>query len=298
MNSGEGMLSALFVSVSGSPRLFEKSGGAEALHAVDRCMKRIRRGVDGFRGRIVRATRDDLTALFETADEACQAAIAMQRRIADLPPVSGVKLAIRTGFHHGQLAVEGGEFVGGCVNTAECLAGLARPGQVLTTGETRTLLSRLLQSSTRGLEELSVKGQSEEQPVFEVLWLESRAPPFPPIVDLPAPARERDVRLCVRYGGHVEVLDRVRPSVIMGRDAGCDITVYDRRASRQHARIDRRGESFVLSDLSTNGTFVTIVGEPELFLRREEFILRSRGVIAFAASANSLDADIAEFEYL
>ncbi|HNH93222.1 FHA domain-containing protein, partial [Accumulibacter sp.] len=78
----------------------------------------------------------------------------------------------------------------------------------------------------------------------------------------------------------------------------CEIPVRDRRASRHHARIERRDDQFVLSDLSTNGTFVTIKGEPELFLRREAFVLRGSGIISFAASASTQDADIAEFEHL
>jgi adenylate cyclase len=78
----------------------------------------------------------------------------------------------------------------------------------------------------------------------------------------------------------------------------CEITVHNRRASRNHARIERRGSHFVLTDLSTNGTFVTVNGEQELFLRHEQFILRGRGVISFAASAGSPTADIAEFEHL
>jgi adenylate cyclase len=41
-----------------------------------------------------------------TPNDACQAAIAMQRRVADLPPVSGVQLAIRVGFHHGPVLEE------------------------------------------------------------------------------------------------------------------------------------------------------------------------------------------------
>jgi adenylate cyclase len=102
----ERMLSVVFAAVAGSSRLFEKLAGAEALHAVDRCMKRMRRGIDGFHGRIVKTGRDDLTALFDNANDACQAAIAMQRRVADLPPVSGVQLAIRVGFHHGAVIEE------------------------------------------------------------------------------------------------------------------------------------------------------------------------------------------------
>ena len=94
------------------------------------------------------------------------------------------------------------------------------------------------------------------------------------------------------------MLDKARAYIDMGRDANCAITIRDRRASRKHATIERRGEHFVLSDLSTNGTFVTISGENELFLRWEDFVLRGSGIIAFAASASSPSADIAEFEHL
>jgi predicted component of type VI protein secretion system len=84
--------------------------------------------------------------------------------------------------------------------------------------------------------------------------------------------------------------------VVIGRDTASQITVHDRRVSRQHARIERVGDYFVLSDLSTNGTFVTLAGEPELLLKREEFILRGSGIIVFAASANHPATDVVEFE--
>ena len=41
------------------------------------------------------------------------------------------------------------------------------------------------------------------------------------------------------------------------RGVSTDVTLWDIRASRAHARIDRRGSAFRLSDLnSSNGTFV------------------------------------------
>lgn len=315
MSSKEKRLTILCAAVAGSSRLFEKRGGAEALHAVERCRKRMSRGVDGFRGDILRSGRDEIVAAFEHADDACQAAMAMQRRVADLPPVSGVQLAIRVGFHHGPLVDEGGELAGSGLSIAESLAALATAGQILTSGETRARLPPHLQLSTHCLVQTAEAGAAEEPPVFEVLWSEARetatkvmpeppaAPPAPAIrPSLAAPAtatvKERSVRLCLRYGGQVKLLDKNRPRVLLGRDSSCEITIRDRRASRNHARIERRGEHFVLSDLSTNGTYVTVNGEPELFLRCEEFVLRGSGTIAFASSANSPAADIAEYEHL
>jgi predicted component of type VI protein secretion system len=48
-----------------------------------------------------------------------------------------------------------------------------------------------------------------------------------------------------------------------------------------HARIERRRDKFVLVDQSSNGTFVTVEGEAEVHLRREELMLRGRGRISF-----------------
>jgi pSer/pThr/pTyr-binding forkhead associated (FHA) protein len=43
----------------------------------------------------------------------------------------------------------------------------------------------------------------------------------------------------------------------LGRNPDNDIVISDPRASRHHARVTRRGESFFLEDLtSSNGTFV------------------------------------------
>ncbi|MDA0190129.1 MAG: adenylate/guanylate cyclase domain-containing protein [Proteobacteria bacterium] len=298
MSGKESELSILFADVSGSTRLYEKLGDTEALHAVDRCLKRMERGVDGFRGRIVKTIGDEVMAIFPTADDAFQAAIEMQQRVSDLPPVSGVKLAIRVGFHHGPVIEEGGDVFGDSVNTAARLAGLAKAGQVLTSSQTQAALSSLLQMSTRDLEEFSVKGKADGLHVFEVIWQESDELTMKADSIRPGSGSDGLPRLCVRYGDKELILDGKQVLLTMGRDVASDIMVRDRRASRHHARIERRGDKFVISDLSTNGTYVTLTGEPEFFLRREEVVLRGSGSICFAASGSSPDADCAEFEHL
>ncbi|MFC5302134.1 adenylate/guanylate cyclase domain-containing protein [Azospira restricta] len=297
MSGKERELSILFADVSGSTRLYEKLGDTEALHAVDRCIKRMERSVEGFRGRIVKTIGDEVMAVFESAEDAFHAASDMQQRVTDLPPVSGVKLAIRLGFQHGPVIEEKGDYFGDTVNTAARLAGLAKAGQALTSGETVARLPELLQLSTRDLEQMSVKGKVEGLHVFEVLWhdgdeLTTLAP------SLRDSAKGGGPRLCLRYAGQVIVLDDKNASLSLGRDAGCELVIRDRRASRNHGKIERRGEKFVLTDVSTNGTYVTFAGEPEFFLRREELVLRGSGRISFAASAASDGADIAEFEHL
>jgi adenylate cyclase len=301
MSGKERELSVLFADVSGSTRLYERLGDAEALHAVDRCIKRMERAVEAFRGRVVKTIGDEVMAVFDSAEDAFQSASEMQQRITDLPPVSGVNLAIRLGFHHGSVIEDKGDFFGDTVNTAARLAGLAKPGQALTSGETVALLPELLQLSTRDLDQMSVKGKADGLHVFEVLWQEGEELTMkaPSIHAAGSKAAGSAVsRLCVRYNGVVTVLDEKRSSLALGRDATCDLVIRDRRASRNHGKIERRGDKFVLSDISTNGTFVAFNGEPELFVRREDIVLRGNGRISFAAASTSEGADIAEFEYL
>ena len=94
------------------------------------------------------------------------------------------------------------------------------------------------------------------------------------------------------------MLGDMKSALNMGRDPNCEVAIRDRRASRNHAKIERRGEKFVLTDQSTNGTYVTFTGEPELFLRREELVLRGSGLICFVALTANEEADCAEFEHL
>ena len=88
MDDASPQLAVLFADVSGSARLHEKLGDAEAARAVDRCMKRMERAIEGFGGRIIRLIGDEIMVSFNSVDEAFQAAVDMQHRVADLPPVS------------------------------------------------------------------------------------------------------------------------------------------------------------------------------------------------------------------
>lgn len=284
-------LCVLFADVSGSTRLYEKLGDKEALHAVERCLNRMTRATEQFKGRVVKTIGDEVMAVFDSAEAGMDAACSMQQRVDDLPPVSGIKLAIRVGFHFGPAIEEGGDVFGDTVNTASRMAGLAKAGQIITTGDTVAALPALLQQSTREIDALSVKGKAEAVRVCEVIWQESDDLTMKSASVTPAPAA---TRLVVRHGGEEKVLDASHGVCSLGRDAACDIIITDRRASRSHARIERRRDKFVLIDQSTNGTYVTFDGEAEFALKREEVILRGKGRISFGHACDA-SSEVVEF---
>ena len=100
------------------------------------------------------------------------------------------------------------------------------------------------------------------------------------------------------YRGNIFVVNRTRPNLQMGRDDSNDIVVVSLFASRLHARVEAREGQFVLTDLSSNGTFVLLddsSGEEsesqaaaqsaEVRLRQEERVLTGRGWLGMGRSA-------------
>ncbi|HET7776000.1 MAG TPA: FHA domain-containing protein, partial [Azospira sp.] len=184
--------------------------------------------------------------------------------------------------------------------TAARMAGLAKAGQIITNAQSLGTVSPLLLQSTRDVDRLPVKGKAEEMQIVEVLWQETeeltmKAPSLDPTMPQP-----NVVRLCVRHRGKAYLLDDKTASLTLGRGTESDILIEDRKASRSHAKIERRRDKYVLIDQSTNGTFVAVEGEAEVFLRREEVPLRNKGLIAFGHSAASGgdNLEVVQFEYL
>lgn len=63
-------------------------------------------------------------------------------------------------------------------------------------------------------------------------------------------------------------LEVTKEDALVGRDPGCDVVVPDGSVSRRHARIQRRGESWVVVDQgSANGTFIDSQRVAEVTLR-------------------------------
>jgi hypothetical protein len=173
---------------------------------------------------------------------------------------------------------------------------LAKPDQILTTADTIAALPPALRKASRALDSLNVKGKLEEIRIFEIIWQE---PGDVTVIaeDLVPPAAF-STRLMLQYRGAQIILDANRGRVAVGRDDVCEVVVSGKRTSRHHARIEWRRDKFVLTDQSTNGTFVLFDGEPEIVLKREEVPLRGRGWICFGDSVTQSESDIMEFEVL
>lgn len=282
----------LFVDISGSTRLYEEVGDADALTRIDGCLRLLQHAAEECAGRVVRTTGDGLMCAFAEPDAALQAARAMLVSVAEQSEPGEPALGIHVGCHCGAVLESAGDLYGDCVNVAARVAGLAKVGQVITTQEVVAQLGDGLRERVRTLDRVSVKGKRDPIEIFEFVWQDSEE-----LTMLGTRfAEESRARLKLVFGGRELWFDESRAGALdLGRDAGCDIVIGDRKASRRHARIEKRRDKFVLVDHSSNGTYVAVAGEAEICLRREEVILRTRGRIGLGHRTNDADATVVEF---
>jgi adenylate cyclase len=258
-------------------------GGAGALGD---CLTQLRDATQAACGEVVKTIGSEIMATFPGPDAAAAAASRMHVLMGALRDAGAAKLALRVGFQAGPVLRRDGDVFGDTVNVAARLAKQASPGQILTSRETTELMSPALRNCTRVLYSIDMKGKSSSVELCELLWQES-----PDITDVAGHESGPPMRLRVRYGGSER--EAGDAGLIIGRDRDCDITVSDEHASRRHCTIQPRNGKFVVHDHSANGTYVTIEGEGEVALQREDYVLRGHGWIAFgqplARTADTLE---------
>ena len=277
----ERLATVLFADVSDSTRLYETAGDTAALAAITSCLVAMRQATEAAGGRVIKTIGDEVLALFAAPDAAVAAAAEMQAKAEALPEIAGSKIGLRIGFHYGPVLQQDDDVFGDTVNLAARLVAQAQKFEIITTSDTASLLAPVFRSMVRHLHAITVKGKTEEVELAEILWrsdinattfMHNRA-------KAPKAAAGQLVRL--RYRDREVVRRRDGDAVVIGRDAACGLVIEDDMASRQHCTVERRGDKFILKDHSTNGTYVTVEGDTELLLQREELTLRKHGWIAF-----------------
>ena len=276
----------LFADIAGSMRLYEAFGNRGALAAIEMCLGLMSNVVSQNGGFVVKTIGDEIMAAFPNALATWSAAVEMQRKIEGLSPLQGpqglIQHGLRVGFNYGPAIENNGDFFGTTVNVAARMVQLAKRGQIITTGDGEALLPPNRPFLTRALEWLPVKGRPDGVQVVEVLWnhdTESRTTVLGLAPTPAAPEQTSELRLSL--GPKSWLFDGRSSSISIGREPVNDVVVPSSSASRNHATIERRRDRWVLTDHSSNGTFLTLPGEQRIHLRREELILGREGRIGF-----------------
>ncbi len=274
----------LFADVSGSTKLYESVGDSAAHAAIDLCVKLFRALTEQHGGRVVKTIGDEVMAIFPDAASAGKAAVDIQLGVNDMAPIEKVQLGVRIGLHHGPVVARDGDVFGDTVNLAARLTEMASKGQVITSLETVELFDPIQKMDCRRLYSIPVKGKEREVDICELMWTDSDD-----ATTLVAHRATTDAGDSLRlvYRGRAVILGPERRSIVIGREATADLVVPDRMASRSHCEIEQRQDKFVLADRSANGTYLSIDGDREIVLRREETLLRGHGFITLGQSRST-----------
>jgi hypothetical protein len=205
-------------------------------------------------------------------------------------------LQIRVGMCYGSVVQEtDGDVFGDAVNTASRLVDWARADQIVTTQQTVDAMTSPLQCRTRNLGNTVFRGKDEPVEIVELLN-EKNAGGLTVALgpQNPGALTENRSRLVLSDEGDTIIVEE--GPLTLGREKSCGLQIPDSRVSRTHAVIERARGSFVITDNSTNGTYVQIGTEDVVFLHHDQLRLHGSGEISLGRHFGDEDVHLLRFE--
>lgn len=287
----------LFADISGSTKLFEDRGDVEARRLIANVLGALSKIAGEHGGRVIKTIGDEIMCTFPGALNGLMAASDMQRKLARDIDFVRDNLAIRVGLHHGDALEEDGDVYGDAVNTAARMGSLAKREQIVTTAATvKDVNSATVR--TRALGRARVSGKLLPIEIVDVMWQEdtSNVTTVQKAIRLGGADEEAGCKLTLRYKGQVLEITETSQPIAFGRDETCSMVVDSQWVSRNHAMIEFKRGYFVVSDRSTNGTFVKLADDEELRLHRDEMHLRKTGTISLGQAVALNENDVIYFQ--
>ncbi len=296
----------LFADLRGSTSMYETLGNADATAVVTQSVALLARIVANHGGRVVKTLGDGLMAMFPSPGTAVSAADEMHESLERIgAPGDGtararlVPLRLQVGLAHGEVVEMSGDVFGDAVNVAARLIDHAGDNETLATAVVLEGLPESVQQRFRSLDRMQLRGRVE--PVHVHLLEATRrfgdtaATAFG---DFAAATPEAEgIRLVWLDQNRVFAGNNL--PLVLGRSPQATYIIDDTRVSRSHARIVWHGGTFLLTDLSYNGTYVRFDHDPEVIgLRRGNCTLHGSGVIGLGAPPTDADGPSVRFEVM
>ena len=244
---------------------------------MERSLNRMERTASVYLGQIHVRLVNGLQIAFETAEAAVLGACEMQHRCAALQQVSGSRVFLNIGIHEGIELRRSKEDAGSAMEIAALLAevsdGIVASGVVIAAlkPELRTLAQ-------------PYQGLYPEIAAHTIDWrreIPSATYGGASVSSNGMGAAMTGTYLVLRHNLKILELTHDKPALAIGRDPRNDLVLAGSHVSRNHCRIERQAEHIVLTDTSSNGTFVTPESGKEQRVVGASIILNGKGIVFF-----------------
>lgn len=287
MNQQNQLQAIMFADVSGSSALYKHLGNEQAKGIIDEAVQFMTALTIVHEGIVVKTIGDEIMARFERGNNACEAAIAIQQRCIKEPRLKN--LGIRIGIAFGEVLITHDDAFGDTVNDAAYVAHIARANQIVLTQSVVDVLDHFLSQDCQMFDHINIKGDTEKTLIYRLEWehtgQHSRATLVMPIHEVTRFVEKFQLSLQVK-GRDIALLPQQMPFKI-GRDPQkSHLVIESDLASREHCHIEFRRGKYVLVDHSTNGIYVSVDDQTQIYLRREELPLQGAGLISLGQSTH------------
>lgn len=263
----------LFADISGSTRLYQKQGDVVAHQAISQSLQSMKLAIEDNNGTLLRTVGDSALASFNLADEACDAAIAIQRAHKELD------MPVRVGFHIGEVIPDAGDVYGNTVNLAARVAQFAEANEICMSDAAVASLSHKHRPNVHYLDKISFKGVDKPLALYRIHWQEDVAHTVVATDQQLREYRHTSPCLTLHCGDRHCVLNAADTVLSFGRASDNDFVIDHESASRRHATLEMQDGRFLLIDSSTNGIYILRKDQEPEFFRRESVNLVGAGVI-------------------
>jgi class 3 adenylate cyclase len=266
----------IFADIVDSTHMYEILGDTRAKQLITDLENTIAQVVSETGGHVVEVVGDEVMSRYDHASDAATGACLMQERVDDYAKRSGMTLSTRIGIHFGPAIIEDGRMYGDSVNVAARMAAIAQSQQIITTEQVVQNLTDVQKKIARQFDKVKVKGKQERMIIYDLLW---RKDDVTFIHTSPLTQSAATRILTLEYGDRRIQFPPQQGSMRIGRDSHNELVVTAAAASRTHAVLEYSRGKYVLSDISTNGTYLTTQNQQSLYLRRETVPLLGSGMI-------------------
>lgn len=295
----------VFTDLHGSTAVYESLGNVRATQAVTDITQWISQQCVAHGGRVIKTLGDGVLAMFTEPQSAVRAVVELQRAHfkRDLAAPQEARLPMRIGVASGEVEMVSGDCYGDAVNVASRLCDLCGPHQIWANSASLASANEPTGVSFRALGPIAIRGRAEPCSVTQVEWRQEEFSDFLTVNGKVEDAyftgrsdvlgREIDLHYADQHKG----FKSFELPVHIGRVRAVEFRVDDPRVSRNHARLDWRNGSIVLTDVSSYGSWVRFAGDlgSAVFLRRQECVLHGKGEIALGASFTEASVPVVAF---